>query len=57
MRKSLVLATLFVFFLLHQDFWFWDDGWLVLGLPIGYLYHIGYCLAAACVMLVVTRAR
>jgi hypothetical protein len=32
--------------LLHNDVWLWNDGSLVLGLPVGMTYHVGYSLAA-----------
>ena len=42
--------VLVVLFLLHNDFWFWDNPRVVMGLPIGLLYHIGLCVAAAILM-------
>lgn len=37
----------FALFVLHQDFWFWDDRTIVLGfLPIGLAYHAGFSIAA-----------
>ena len=41
---------LFVLYLLHNDFWLWDDADLLLGLPVALLYHIAYCFAAAGLM-------
>jgi len=42
--------------ILHQDFWLWGNGTLVLGLfPIGLFYHVLYCLAASALMLGLTR--
>ena len=33
---------------LHQDFWYWNDGTLVFGfMPIGLFYHAMFSLAAA----------
>lgn len=55
MRRSLVFLALILFYLLHQDFWFWNDGRLILGLPVGYFYHIVYCLAAGGLMFMATR--
>jgi len=35
-------------FLLHHDFWYWNDRTLVMGfLPIGLAYHFAYSMAAA----------
>ena len=48
--RRLLYVALFVLYLLHNDLWLWDDQQLLLGLPIGLLYHIGFCLAAALMM-------
>ena len=40
----LLLALLYV---AHTDVWFWDDPMLVLGLPIGFTYHIAWMVAVA----------
>ncbi|MCE2393397.1 hypothetical protein J4G02_02150 [Candidatus Poribacteria bacterium] len=54
MKKTFVRWTLYVgivaLFLLHNDFWFWNNPKVVAGLPIGLLYHIGFCFAAAILM-------
>ena len=52
MRNARLLLYLLwvLLYLLHNDLWFWDDPQLLLGLPIGLLYHIGFCLAAALMM-------
>lgn len=47
--KKLSLIALLLLFALHQDYWFWDDSTLILGLPVGLTYHFGLCLAAAIV--------
>lgn len=53
-----VLSGLLVLlFLLHNDFWFWGTPQLVLGLPVGLLYHIGFCLVAALLMAAFVKAR
>ena len=37
-----------VLFVIHQDFWWWDDRTLVFGfLPIGLAYHALYSILAA----------
>lgn len=37
-------------FLLHQDFWWWNDATLLFGfMPIGLAYHALYSIAAAAV--------
>jgi hypothetical protein len=39
-----LVAALFV---LHQDFWWWDDRTLVVGfMPIGLFYHAAFSIAA-----------
>ena len=53
--KRLLYAALAVLFLLHQDFWLWNDGRMVLGLPVGLTYHVLYCLAAAAMMALLVK--
>ena len=48
--RWILYITLVALFLLHNDFWLWDNPKVVLGLPIGLLYHIGFCVAAAVLM-------
>ena len=59
MRKTssrwIFYIALVVLFLLHNDFWFWNNPIQVLGLPIGLLYHIGFCAAAAILMALVVN--
>jgi len=55
--KWLLYCLLVLLFLLHNDFWLWETPWLVLGLPVGLLYHIGFCLAAALLMAAFVKAR
>lgn len=51
MRKNwwlvLVLAALFV---VRLDLWWWRDPSLVLGLPIGLVYQVVFCLLVVVVM-------
>ena len=49
----ILYIALVVLFLLHNDFWLWDNPKRVMGLPIGLLYHIGFCAAAAILMALV----
>lgn len=51
----LAFVALGVLFVLHNDWWFWSDDRVVLGLPIGLLYHVFYMLATAAVMALVVR--
>ncbi len=48
-------AAVLGLYLLHQDFWFWDQARLVLGfLPVGLAYHGAYCIAVAGLMWALT---
>lgn len=49
-RSLLLYAALVVLYVLHNDLWLWNDSRLVLGLPAGLAYHIGFCIAT-CVVL------
>ena len=51
----MLYAALAVLFLLHQDFWLWDDASTRLGLPAGLTYHVLYCLAVAGLMALLVR--
>ena len=53
--RWILYVTLIVLFLLHNDFWLWDNPKRLLGLPIGLLYHVGFCVAAAILMAVVVN--
>ena len=53
--RRLAWAGLPVLFVLHNDFWLWDDPRFVLGLPVGLLYHVGFCAASAVVMVMLVR--
>ena len=54
--RSLGLLALALLFVLHQDFWLWSDGSIVLGLPVGLTYHIGICILASVVFLLLVRS-
>ena len=44
---KLVWLAVVVLFVLHQDFWWWNDGALVFGfLPVSLCYHAAFSLAA-----------
>jgi uncharacterized membrane protein len=53
--RHLLYLGLFLLYLLHNDLWLWRDGHFVFGLPVGFTYHVGYCLAAAVMMWLLTR--
>ena len=48
---------LVLLFLLHNDFWLWGTPQLVFRVPVGLLYHIGYCVAATLLMAALVKAR
>ncbi|MEM9444547.1 MAG: DUF3311 domain-containing protein [Verrucomicrobiota bacterium] len=49
MKRWMIYVGLVVLFILHQDFWFWDDATLVFGVfPVGLFYHIMYSVVAGC---------
>jgi hypothetical protein len=48
-------AALLVVFALHNDLWFWNDARMPAGIPVGLLYHIGYCIAVALLMGLLVR--
>lgn len=48
--RRVFLLGVGLFYLLHNDLWLWHDPELVLGLPVGLVYHLAYCLAAAALM-------
>ena len=54
--KWLLTAAIVALYILHQDFWLWEDKTLVLGvLPIGLAYHAGFSLAAAALMALLVK--
>ena len=48
-----VILLIPILVLLFQNFWLWDSDRLILGLPVNLLYHAGFCVLIAAVMLVV----
>jgi Protein of unknown function (DUF3311) len=48
--SPLLYAALAALYLLHNDLWLWNDPALVFGLPVGLVYHIGFCVAASVVL-------
>jgi len=56
-RSGVLYAALAALYLLHNDLWLANDPALVWGLPVGLLYHVGFCVAASVVLaLLVTKA-
>jgi len=54
MKKAFPKWTLYlgliVLYMLHNDLWLWDDPTLVLGLPIGLMYHFGFSIVTSVLM-------
>lgn len=52
MKQLLLIAAVFILYLLHQDFWFWRTANpIAFGfLPIGLFYHVCYTLAISVLM-------
>jgi hypothetical protein len=53
--RWLLYLFLFVLYVFHNDLWLWDDPTLVMGLPIGLMYHILFCVAASLLMLLLVN--
>jgi hypothetical protein len=54
--RHIVWGAFVLLFLLHQDFWWWDNATLVWGvLPVGMFYHILFSIAAALLWLCASR--
>ena len=48
MGKIIVWFLFGLMFLLHQDFWWWEDVDLIFGfMPIGLAFHAGFSVACA----------
>lgn len=57
MTRWLLGIAVALFYILHQDIWFWDTARpLVFGfLPIGLFYHAAYSVAVALLMMALIR--
>ena len=55
--RGLLYGLLVLLFLLHNDFWLWETPQLVLGMPVGLLYHIAFCVVATLLMAAFVKAR
>lgn len=53
--KWILYLSVAVLFILHNDFWFWGTSKIVLGLPVGLLYHILFCFAASVLMFSIVK--
>jgi len=56
-RPVLIASIAFIaLFIVHHDFWNWDNTALVLGfMPAGLAYHAAYSIAAAVFWFLVTK--
>ncbi|MCP5516426.1 MAG: hypothetical protein H7A45_04110 [Verrucomicrobiales bacterium] len=53
---AIIWAVFGVLFVLHHDFWNWDNRALVLGwLPVGLAWHVGFSVAAGLLWAAATR--
>jgi len=50
LKRPLFFLALLSLYLLHYDFWLWQRPEVVLGLPVGLLYHFVYCLVVSIVL-------
>lgn len=50
-----LFAALVLAYVLHNDLWLWDDARLAFGLPVGLVYHIGFCVVVALIMAALAR--
>ncbi len=53
--RPLLYAALLLIYALHNDLWLWNDGRSLAGLPVGLLYHVIFCVAAAFLMWLLVR--
>lgn len=53
--RIVLYSLLVLLFVLHNDFWLWDNVQIVLGIPIGLLYHIVYCFVATILMAIIVK--
>jgi hypothetical protein len=57
MKPGFAAVLVAIFYLLHQDFWFWRDARpLVLGfLPVGLFYHAVYTIGCSLLLWLLVR--
>ncbi len=53
--KWLLFGMVVLVYLLHQDYWFWKDRSLVLGMPVGLVYHAAYSILCAGMMALLVK--
>ncbi len=55
MKRGWIVLGLTLLYLLRFDFWLWHRPDLVLGLPVGLLYHVTFCAAVSLFLTWVVR--
>ena len=40
-RRRALYFVLAALYLLHNDLWLWDNPLLIVGIPVGLVYHVG----------------
>ncbi len=55
LMNAVVWVIFGALFLLHHDFWLWDDPTLFLGVPVGLAWHCGHSVAASLLWLAAMR--
>lgn len=55
-RTGAYVIVLLLLYVLHSDWWFWNNPNLVMGLPVGLLYHLLFCLVSAGVLFLLVRS-
>ena len=53
--RWLIYLLVFVLYVFHNDLWLWDDPTLIAGLPVGFFYHLCFCVAAAGLMVLLVN--
>ncbi len=54
-KAGFFYLAILALFVLHNDFWLWNNDRLVAGLPAGLLYHVIYCVAVSSLFLLLVR--
>ncbi len=54
-RRTALYFVLIALYLLHNDLWLWNNPRLLAGIPVGLVYHMGFCVAASLLMLALVR--
>ena len=53
--RWILYLALIAMYLLHKDVWFWGNPASVIGLPVGLVYHIAFCVAMAVLMALLVK--